>query len=776
MTNGLEKAMSNETLKSHFLPWTGERYLPGIHGSVELEHLHRYLFAIQMTAGKRVLDIASGEGYGSAILARTAAYVTGVDISSEAILHATEKYKANNLEFREGSCTAIPLPDACVDVVVSFETIEHHDEHEAMMVEIKRVLKPNGVLVISCPDKFEYSDKPGYRNEYHVKELYRDEFVNLLERNFSNHIVFGQRAAYGSLILQEEEVCLSETYRLVDPEIIATPGLSNAIYLIAVATDGLIPSVKVGLLDQDLLSINEITERDAWIVKLNNTVESLVIDRDSQKESIGLLRGSLEELARERDEQVSQLNRVIAEQDEKLDESKSELSAVYKSKSWRLTSPLCWLVRKASNVDKRDADSERVNYELESSQDQQDVQNEEVAENAQIAQNNSKFRILLVSHYCPTRAHAGGLRILDIYALIREQCPNVQLDLLTFHRPSIDWSLDSARHVFHNIYQSPTEELTPETLIELRGSPLYYDVVDLQFHQSGYQIDAFRRIGSKIIFTPMESLAKAAFINLRTNLLTTNSSQLLKVAASLHSAVEEVVFALKVDEVICVSRADASFLRAVTASRRVQGMETGVSQFEFADALTPGFVCTSARNRRCNILFVAYFGSETNVFALHWYLENVHPIVKAAVPAYALTVVGRGDLSAFSNYGGSSIELVGEVDTVAPYIQEARVGIAAALSGSGFRGKVNQYAILGVPSVVSPIAHKGLAYQDGVNIFVEEKPEAFAQRCVRLLIDFELNDRMGQSARELCLANYTWQSKWPSICSIYNLEKEVATT
>ena len=512
------------------------------------------------------------------------------------------------------------------------------------------------------------------------------------------------------------------------------------------------------------------------ISNLGQTVESIVIDRDSQKAGIALLQGSLEKLAHERDEQVSQLNKVVTEREYEIDEFRKELTTLYKSKSWRLTSPLRWLVRKVSRANRNGMDNSKVNFQSKPIQNQQVIANAQVLDSAPTEQNNFKFRILLVSHYCPTRAHGGGLRILDIYALILKQCPNVQIDLLTYHRPEIDWSLDTARHIFHNVYLTPTEELTPEALLDLRGSPLNYDVVDLQFHQSGYQIDAFRRIGAKIIFTPMESLAKVAFINLRTNFLTKNSLQLVKLASSLRLAAEEVVFTLKADEVVCVSRADASFLRAITSSRLVRGMDTGVSQFEFADALDPGFVCINSNIRRCNVLFVAYFGSETNVTALRWYLDNVHPIVKAEVPAYVLTVVGRGDLSAFSSYRDDSIEFVGEVDAIAPYVQEARVGIAPALSGSGFRGKVNQYAILGVPSVVSPIAHKGLAYQDEINIFVAEKPEIFAERCVRLLTDFELNNRMGQAARQLCLANYTWQSKWSVVCSIYNLEKEAVAT
>lgn len=119
------------------MKFTGERFVPEVHGSIQLEHLHRYILACKAVAGKSVLDIASGEGYGSAMLARTALKVTGVDISQEAVSHAQARYQIENLDFCLGSCSAIPLEDASVDVVVSFETIEHHDEHEAMMREIK---------------------------------------------------------------------------------------------------------------------------------------------------------------------------------------------------------------------------------------------------------------------------------------------------------------------------------------------------------------------------------------------------------------------------------------------------------------------------------------------------------------------------------------------------------------------------------------------------------------------------------------------------------------
>ena len=98
------------------------------------------------------------------------------------------------------------------------------------------------------------------------------------------------------------------------------------------------------------------------------------------------------------------------------------------------------------------------------------------------AQSRFTSKILLVSYYCPTRAHAGGLRILDIYAYLKEANPSLQVDLYTHHRPSIDWSIDECSKLFDNVYLAPGEELTVDGLAALGCPESYYDVIDLQFH------------------------------------------------------------------------------------------------------------------------------------------------------------------------------------------------------------------------------------------------------------------------------------------------------
>ena len=257
------------------LPFTGERYVPEVGGNLQLEHLHRYLLAARVAAGRAVLDIACGEGYGSAMLASVAASVTGVDSSQEAIAHAQERYRSGNLDFRQGSCAAIPLPDASVDVAVSFETIEHHDQHEAMMREIKRVLRPGGALVISSPDKLEYSDRPQYRNPHHVRELYRDEFAGLLGAFFRNHAIYGQRVMYGSTIFGEANAEETGCFERAGGKLQYVRGVPRAVYLVAVASDAELPALACGLLEQPIGEAEPVAVRDTHIAGMQASIASM---------------------------------------------------------------------------------------------------------------------------------------------------------------------------------------------------------------------------------------------------------------------------------------------------------------------------------------------------------------------------------------------------------------------------------------------------------------------------------------------------------------------
>jgi SAM-dependent methyltransferase len=227
------------------LEYTGERLTTGATGEVEVEHLHRYFLARDLTRGLDVLDIASGEGYGSALLAQTARSVVGVEIDSVAVEHARAGYGAGNLRYEQGSAQSIPLIDQSVDVVVSFETIEHFSEQEQFLTEIRRVLRPGGKLLISSPNRDLYCPPGTPPNPYHVRELNRTEFEKLLSANFAHVALLGQRPIIGSVIVREMGTehpyePLTFEHRSSD-SFEASKGIDRALYYVAIASDAALP-------------------------------------------------------------------------------------------------------------------------------------------------------------------------------------------------------------------------------------------------------------------------------------------------------------------------------------------------------------------------------------------------------------------------------------------------------------------------------------------------------------------------------------------------------
>lgn len=248
------------------MKFTGERMIPeyNLGKQIYVDHKTRYLFASQLAKNKIVLDVASGSGYGSEILLRTgkAKKVYGIDISKEAIVYSKNKYKSKNIEFLQGDCRNIPLNDKIADIVVSFETIEHIEEQEQFMKEIKRVIKKDGLLVISTPNKKISSGE----NEFHKKELNKDQFENLLKRYFKNINVFYQDIGFGSHIADSKSEGIEKNYWGFG--IKEKKGIDST-YFIAMASNVALPEVNpVSLVSNS----EEIDQKIQLITNLQNLV------------------------------------------------------------------------------------------------------------------------------------------------------------------------------------------------------------------------------------------------------------------------------------------------------------------------------------------------------------------------------------------------------------------------------------------------------------------------------------------------------------------------
>lgn len=178
------------------MEFTGERVVPGkTPETIYDEHFYRYVFAAEFTKGKVTLDVACGTGYGVDYLAtKGARKVVGVDISLEAVNYGWERYgSGRKTDFVCADGLRLPLVDDSFDVVVSFETIEHIKQYGRFLAECRRVLKEDGLLVCSTPNRRIFSPNlPKPINTFHVKEFWPEEFYRLLSRYFVDVTFYGQ--------------------------------------------------------------------------------------------------------------------------------------------------------------------------------------------------------------------------------------------------------------------------------------------------------------------------------------------------------------------------------------------------------------------------------------------------------------------------------------------------------------------------------------------------------------------------------------------------------
>jgi len=184
------------------LEFTGERAVPGkIDPQLEFEHFSRYRFASQWAAGKSVIDLGCGAGYGAALLkAAGAERVVGVDIAFPATLFARATYGAAGLSFITGDCADQSLRSGSADLVTAFEIIEHLAEYRRLLAFARDLLAEGGLFVVSTPNKRVYSDeRQAPLNPFHVKEFYCDEFRSLLNEFFPHVVMLGQSTTEGML-------------------------------------------------------------------------------------------------------------------------------------------------------------------------------------------------------------------------------------------------------------------------------------------------------------------------------------------------------------------------------------------------------------------------------------------------------------------------------------------------------------------------------------------------------------------------------------------------
>jgi len=324
-----------------------ERFVPDeMRGQlVEAEHMARYMWAAQFAEGRRVLDAGCGLGYGAAMLRDAgASAVTAVDIS-QPIVDVARESVGSGVAFEVAPVERLPFADSSFDLVVCFEVLEHLDEGDAAVDEFRRVLGPEGLLVISSPNRASYV--PG--NPHHKHEYLPGELRRLLENRFAGVRLFTQQVMVSSVLRDAAQPDVSDAQ-------VATmvPGAAeDQTYIVAMAGSDL-PAP-----GRPIVSLTQFLEVRTWLEHMDRQDQmlreqgaalaamedlratrrealALLAEREAALEELPALRERLRVAEAELEELRGHADQAVA----RAERAERVVRDVKESASWRITAPL----------------------------------------------------------------------------------------------------------------------------------------------------------------------------------------------------------------------------------------------------------------------------------------------------------------------------------------------------------------------------------------------------------------------------------------------------
>lgn len=311
-----------------------ERLRPDTPDDAELLfHWHRYQVAAPLAQGRSVLDVGCGDGYGAAHLAQVASDVVAVDVDPAVVDRASARYAAPGLTFSQAPATSLPFSDGRFDVVVALEVIEHLDRsaQPLFLAECARVMKPDGVLLLSTPDRTRTQDFRE-QNPHHLHELTAPELTQALTTQFPHVRLWHQELAAGSLMWEPDALRREGTLWAValadGGSAPASPGCDTHLTLVAAAgrQAAAVASVRLdGFLTER--SRRLLTRLWARVGELGETVDAQRREMEGATHEIDRLTAVAEEWREER-EALWRENSLLAERVLTVDRLEEELGQV----------------------------------------------------------------------------------------------------------------------------------------------------------------------------------------------------------------------------------------------------------------------------------------------------------------------------------------------------------------------------------------------------------------------------------------------------------------
>ncbi len=388
------------------------------------------------------------------------------------------------------------------------------------------------------------------------------------------------------------------------------------------------------------------------------------------------------------------------------------------------------------------------------------------------------LKILYVTGMFPSRKHGGGLRVHDI---LMELVKRHEVDLYSVFHPASDrassFEFERFRKQFGavRLCDGDTNFNLKDVLNWLNRrsvSPKHYDIIQFEYPDSVPLIKGLRPYGKKLGYTFMESLTRHHLLDV-VRLASAPSEKAGKSFVQLLQALRTEGTALRLSDFsIAVTDSDARFTQRVFGYKPAV-VPTGLSEtffrFRAKNSLGLGY---PHPDRKKSVVFIGYYDHFPNRDGVEWYLKNIHESLSRRYSDYHFYVVGAGGKAWVEQLrhryiGDSHISVIGYVEDFRPLICACKVSVAPLISGAGIRGKINQYAALGVPTVATPLAACGTDYQNGKSILIAKTGKQFAGRIAILLKDAKFRREVSSRASRLARSKYVWSHLVKDLESVY---------
>lgn len=288
---------------------------------LEAEHLARYWWAGRLAPEKRVLDAGCGTAYGSEILAEAGATeVVGIDIDSDLIAEAKDSV-STAVSLVAGDACELPFEDASFDLVVCFEVIEHVDDPGAILDELRRVVRPGGVVAVSSPNRAVYP--PG--NPHHKHELLPAELSGELESRFGHVKLIRQHDWIGSALLEEDDFTGQSDEFEAPTRTVVTREAGEELYTIALASESELPEVSPQVVLTNTADIKWWGERLGLLERQLAALEQRLAQQRRRREELQAQVATLEKGLLEVEQRLAREKQTLAERESSLADARMQL-------------------------------------------------------------------------------------------------------------------------------------------------------------------------------------------------------------------------------------------------------------------------------------------------------------------------------------------------------------------------------------------------------------------------------------------------------------------